>query len=121
MLAAIDSFPIGEDARAQLKAFFGKRSNVLTGMTRRQSRQFLERTPYTFGGANSGTTVTALARGLGIRSQSAGDGFGFPYCQSGTQQFHRVSSLGGGWLWNSGERNLPWPDRLRANVENLVG
>ena len=47
MLAAIDAFPIGEDARAQLKAFYGKRTNVLTGLSRRQARQYIERTPYT--------------------------------------------------------------------------
>jgi spermidine dehydrogenase len=46
MPAAIDAFPIGEEARAQLKAFYDKRTNVLAGLTRRQARRYLRRTPY---------------------------------------------------------------------------
>ena len=39
MLAAIDAFPIGEDARAQLKAFYDKRTNVLTGLRKHRLPQ----------------------------------------------------------------------------------
>jgi spermidine dehydrogenase len=47
MSAAIDAFPIGEEARARLKAFYDKRTNVLTGLDRRQARLYMTRTPYT--------------------------------------------------------------------------
>jgi spermidine dehydrogenase len=46
MPAAIDAFPIGEEARAQLKAFYNRRSNVLTGLSRRDAMLYLTRTPY---------------------------------------------------------------------------
>ena len=47
MLAAIDAYPIGEAARAQLKAFYDKRTDVLTGLNRREAGLYLTRTPYT--------------------------------------------------------------------------
>jgi len=47
MLAEIDAFPIGEEARAQLKAFYDKRINVLTGLNRREAGLYLTGTPYT--------------------------------------------------------------------------
>ncbi len=47
MLAAIDSFPIGEQARAGLKTFYDRRDNLLAGMSNREARRFLTITPYT--------------------------------------------------------------------------
>jgi spermidine dehydrogenase len=47
MLAAIDTYPIGEEARVQLKTFYDKRTNVLTGLSSREARLYLTRTPYT--------------------------------------------------------------------------
>jgi len=47
MLAAIDTFPIGEEARTQLKAFYDKRTNTLTGLGRSDAKLYLTRTPYT--------------------------------------------------------------------------
>jgi len=47
MLTAIDAYPIGEVARAQLKAFYDKRTNVLTGLNPEESRLYLTSTPYT--------------------------------------------------------------------------
>jgi spermidine dehydrogenase len=47
MLAAIDAYPISGEAREQLKTFYDKRSNVLTGLNSRAARRYLTRTPYT--------------------------------------------------------------------------
>jgi spermidine dehydrogenase len=46
MLAAIDTFPIGEQARAGLKAFYERRDNLLQGLNRREARRYLTLTPY---------------------------------------------------------------------------
>lgn len=47
MPAAIEAFPIGQEARARLKAFYDKRTNVLAGMNRLQAKLYLETIPYT--------------------------------------------------------------------------
>jgi spermidine dehydrogenase len=47
MPAAIDAFPVGEEARTKLKAFYDKRSNALKGLSRREARLYLTSTPYT--------------------------------------------------------------------------
>ncbi len=57
MYAAIDSFPLGDAARTQLKAFYKKRTNVLSGLSRREAQLYQRRTPYItflrkFGGLN---------------------------------------------------------------------
>lgn len=47
MHAAIEAFPVGVEARARLKAFYDKRTNVLSGVPRREARRYLSGTPYT--------------------------------------------------------------------------
>jgi spermidine dehydrogenase len=47
MLAEIDAFPIGEEARARLKAFYDRRTNALAGLSRREAGRYLTSTPYT--------------------------------------------------------------------------
>jgi spermidine dehydrogenase len=47
MLTAIDAFPIGAEARAQLKAFYSRRVNILAGLSLSQAGLYLRRTPYT--------------------------------------------------------------------------
>ena len=47
MRAAIDAYPISEAARTRLKTFYGKRTNVLAGLSNRKARRYMTRTPYT--------------------------------------------------------------------------
>ena len=45
--AAIDSFPLSDNARAQLRTFYQKRSNVLSGLPAGKAEHYLARTRYT--------------------------------------------------------------------------
>jgi spermidine dehydrogenase len=47
MLAAIDTYPIGEEARGKLKTFYTRRSSAFKGMNRGEARRYLTSTPYT--------------------------------------------------------------------------
>ena len=45
--ASIDAFPIGAEARTRLKSFYDKRINLVEGLSREDTKRFLNSTPYT--------------------------------------------------------------------------
>ena len=47
MHVAIDAFPVSEDTRTRLKAFYDKRTNLFSSMRRRETGRYLSSVPYT--------------------------------------------------------------------------